>query len=156
MSEVLIGLIIVGAVVFTIVSQLKGMALTWKRAVLLPAVVCTIGFVGLAGSQNVGPVAVACIMASALIAGAIGAGQGALIHLEPRNGILWGRMPGRGLWLWAALIVSRVGVTVLAIALGAKAGYSVDSVLLALGVNRLAQAALVGARGVMVGATFAR
>ncbi len=77
MSDVLIGLVVVGAVAFTIISQLKGMALTWKRAVLLPAVVCIIGFVGLAGSQNVGPAAVACIMASALMAGAIGAGQGA-------------------------------------------------------------------------------
>jgi hypothetical protein len=56
----------------------------------------------------------------------------------------------------ACLNVSRVGVTVLAIALGAKTGYSIDSVLLALGVNRLAQAAPVGAKGLRVGATLAR
>jgi hypothetical protein len=138
-----------------IAGQLKGMALRARRVVLLPAVLMVLGLVSLAGSHDVRPDDVLCILASTVMAAAIGFGQGAVMHLEARDGALWGRLPPRGLWLWAVLVVSRVVVTVVAVALGAKAASSTDSIILVLGVNRLAQAAVIAARAIAAGVPFA-
>ena len=140
-------LVVVAVIVFVIVSQLKGMTLSVKRTVVLPMVLSGYGLVDLSGLPHVRPVDVACIGASAVLAAAVGAFQGAAMHLEERDGALWGRMPLRGLWLWGALVLSRALVTVLALSLGAKAASSVGSVILVLGVNRMAQAAVVSRPG---------
>ena len=60
------------------------------------------------------------------------------MHLEARQGTLWGQMPLRGLWLWVALVGSRVAMMAVAYAIGAKAAYSFDAIILTLGINRLA------------------
>jgi hypothetical protein len=155
MGDVWIGLLVFAGLIFTIFSQVKGLTLSWKRIVVLPAVVSVIGLVGLAGTTGVGPEDILCMMVSAVIAAAIGMGQGASMHLEARGGTLWGQMPLRGSWLWVALIVSRVAMVAVAYAIGAKAAYSFDAIILTLGVNRLAQAAVVGARGLKAGVNFA-
>ncbi len=155
MGDVWLGLLVLAGVTFTIFTQAKGLTLSWRRVVLLPAIVSVIGLVGLIGTAGVGPADVLCMMASAVIAAAIGIGQGVSMHLEARNGILWGRMPVRGLWLWVALIVCRVAMVAVAYAIGAKAAYSFDAIILTLGINRLAQAAVVGTRGLKAGMNFA-
>jgi hypothetical protein len=155
MSDVWIGLLVLAGVTFTIFTQLKGLSLSWKRVVALPAIISVIGLVGLAGTTGVGPADIFCMMVSAVIAAAIGIGQGVSMHLEARNGSLWGQMSLRGSWLWVALIVSRVAMMAVAYALGAKAAYSFDAIILTLGVNRLAQAAVIGARGLKAGVNFA-
>jgi hypothetical protein len=155
MSDVWIGLLVIAGVTFTICTQIKGLTLTWKRAVLLPAIVSVIGFVGLVGTTGVGSEDVLCMMVSAVMAAAIGVGQGMSMHLEAREGTLWGQMPLRGVWLWVALFVSRAAMVALAYAIGAKAAYSFDAIILTLGVNRLAQAVVVGARGLKAGVNFA-
>jgi hypothetical protein len=147
-------LVVVAVIVFVIVSQLKGMTLSVKRTVVLPMVLSGYGLVDLSGLPHVRPVDVACIGASAVLAAAVGAFQGAAMHLEERDGALWGRMPLRGLWLWGALVLSRALVTVLALSLGAKAASSVGSVILVLGVNRMAQAAVIAARAFAAGVPF--
>jgi hypothetical protein len=155
MSGVWIGLLVAGGVIFTIFTQIKGLTLSWKRVVLLPAIVSVIGLVGLVGTTGVGAEDVLCMMVSTVIAAAIGLGQGVSMHLEARQGTLWGQMPLRGVWLWVALFVSRAAMVAVAYAIGAKAAYSFDAIILTLGINRLAQAAVVGARGLKAGVNFA-
>ena len=155
MSGVWMGLLVVAGVTLMIVTQLKGLTMTWKRTVLLPAIVSVIGFVGLAGTTGVGWEDVFCMVVSAVMAAAIGVGQGVSMHLEARQGTLWGQMPLRGVWLWVALFASRVVMVAVAYAIGAKAAYSFDAIILTLGVNRLAQAAVVGTRALKAGVNFA-
>jgi hypothetical protein len=147
--------VLVAAVGYEIYNQVKGQALHARRLVLLPAVLIVMGVAGLAGMSGVGAADIGCLAASALIAAAIGLGQGALTRLEVRAGALWGRLPGRGLWLWAALIVSRVAIVVAAHAIGADAAASLDSIVLALGINRLAQAGVIAARSTRTEAPLA-
>lgn len=146
---------IAAAVGYVVVTQLRGQALQAKRLVLLPLVLIVIGLSGLAAMTGVGADDVACITASALIAAAIGLAQGAVTHLDSRNGTLWGRMPARGLWLWAALILSRIVVMVVARGIGAEAAASLDSVIVVLGINRLAQAGVMAGRAARDGLPLA-
>jgi hypothetical protein len=143
------------AVGYVVVTQLRGQSLHAKRLVLVPAVLTVIGLVGLHGMADVSADDVACITASALIAAAIGCAQGRMTRLQSRDGTLWGRLPARGLWLWVALVISRVAMMVVAHGIGAEAAASLDSVLVVLGVNRLAQAGMIASRASRAGLPLA-
>ena len=151
MSELVSVLVIAGVVVAVIISQVKGVTLTGRRMLVLPAILIGYGVVNLAAMHGVGPVDIACIAVSATIGAVIGLGQGRAMHLESRGGVLWARLPLRGLCWWAALIAARIGMLAVAAALGAKAAGSVDSVFLVLGINRLAQSAMIGLRASRAG-----
>jgi hypothetical protein len=154
MSDVFIVLAVAAVIGMVVIRQLKGEPLRGKRVMLLPAILIAVGATGLNGAPRFKSLDTVCVAASALIAAAIGLWQGGLMRLEPRDGGLWGQMPQRGLWLWVALIVSRLVVIGVAAAVGAKAASSPDSVLLTLGVNRLAQAAVIAARAMTAGVPF--
>lgn len=150
-------LAVIAIVAYVIGRQLLGEALRGKRVILLPAVLFVVGLTRLGGGgHHVRAVDVACLVASGLIAAGIGAGQGAMMRLEARDGGLWGRMPPRGLLLWAALVASRVVMTILASALGAHVAASSAPIVLLLGVNRLGQAAVITRRALSSGIPFAR
>ncbi|WP_328465394.1 hypothetical protein [Streptomyces sp. NBC_00448] len=150
-------LAVIAIVVYVIGRQLLGESLRGKRVLLLPAILVVVGLTRLGGGgHHVRPVDVACLVASGVIAAAIGAGQGAMMRLENREGGLWGRMPPRSLLLWVALVGSRVAMTVLASALGAHVAASTAPIVLMLGVNRLGQAALITRRALAMGIPFAR
>ena len=150
-------LAVIAIVAYVIGRQLLGESLRGKRVILLPAVLTVIGLTRLGGSgHHVTAVDVACLAVSGVIALAIGLGQGAMMRLEERDGGLWGRMPVGGLLLWAALIASRVTMTVLAGALGAHVAASSAPIVLLLGVNRLGQAAVITRRALNSGIPFAR
>jgi hypothetical protein len=151
MTDLVSALVLLAVVAFVIIGQVKGMTLSGRRMLLLPVILIGFGVVNLAGMHGVGPVDIACIACSAAIAGAIGLGQGWAMHLESRGGALWGRLPLRGLWWWAALIAARIGMLAVAAALGAKAAGSADAVFLVLGINRLAQSAMIGLRASRAG-----
>jgi hypothetical protein len=155
MNEVIIVLAVVVVIGLVITRQLKGEALRGKRVILLPAILLVVGAVGLNGTANFKPIDGILIGVSGLVAAAVGSAMGAAMHLEDRDGGLWGRLPRRGLWLWGALIASRVAVEVVAAAVGAKATSSENSILLVLGINRLAQAAVIVARAVRADIPFA-
>ncbi|MCW2910666.1 MAG: hypothetical protein JWL68_5455, partial [Actinomycetia bacterium] len=72
-----------------------------------------------------------------------------------RNGVLWGQMPVRGLWLWALLVGSRLIMTVIALAVGAKVAGSSAPIVMLLGINRLGQAAIVMRHALGTGIPFA-
>jgi hypothetical protein len=146
----------VAIVVFVVVRQLRGEALRGKRLIVLPVVLTVVGFFQLdkKGLHLTTP-DVLCLLAGAVIAAAVGAGQGGVMRLEPRDGVLWASMPPRGLWLWGALLLSRVGMMFLDRAVGAEVAASATPALLLLGINRLAQAAVVAPRALASGVPFA-
>ncbi|MDJ1138270.1 DUF1453 domain-containing protein [Streptomyces iconiensis] len=146
----------IGIVLFVLVRQLRGEPLRGKRLIVLPAILAVIGFATLArGGHHLTAADLACLVIGAVIAAGIGAAQGAQLGLEPRDGALWSRMPVRGLWLWLALVASRVVMTVVAVALDAHVAASSAPILLLLGVNRLGQAAVVTPRALSSGVPFA-
>jgi hypothetical protein len=156
MHDVLIVLAVIAVVAFVIVRQLKGEPIRGKRLIVLPAVLAVIGIVDLASAgRHPAAIDIFFISVSALIAAGIGVGQGLMMHLEPRLGALWGKMPARSLWLWAALVATRVGLDVIASAAHAHVAASTASILLVLGVNRLTQAAVITVRALSAGIPFA-
>jgi hypothetical protein len=155
MSDVIVILGVAALIGWVIVRQMRGEALRARRVLLLPAVLVGYALVTLSGEHGVGIADVSCLALSAVLALVIGAGQGFVMRLENRDGGLWGQLPRRGLWLWAALIASRVLVTVIAVAIGAHVATSTDSIILALGINRLAQAGVITLRAMAAGIPFA-
>jgi hypothetical protein len=146
----------IGIVAFVIGRQLRGEPLRGKRLLLLPAVLVVIGGASLRSAGRPPTSAdLACLVTGGLIAAAIGAAQGSMMRLETRGGGLWGRLPVRSLWLWLALVTSRVAMTVIADGLHARLAASTACVLLLLGINRLGQGAVVTARALAAGVPFA-
>ncbi|MGH3230354.1 MAG: hypothetical protein ACRDOA_17570, partial [Streptosporangiaceae bacterium] len=76
-------------------------------------------------------------------------------RLESRDGVLWGKMPLRGLWLWVALVAWRALIMVLAAHTGAHVAASTTPLLFTLGLNRLGQGAAIVARAMRAGIPFA-
>lgn len=150
-------LAVIGIIGYVIFRQVQGEPLRGKRTVLLPAVLIVIGFLNLHGSggAHLSGTDVACLVAGAAGSAAIGLAFGAVIRLEPRGGYLWAQLPLRGLWLWAGLAGWRVLIMVLASGLHAHIAASTATLLLSLGVNRLAQAAVVVVRATGMGVPFA-
>jgi hypothetical protein len=150
-------LAVIAIVAYVIGRQLLGESLRGKRVVVLPLVLTVVGLTRLGSSGHpVRPLDVAFLAAGALVAAAIGAGQGAMMRLEAREGGLWGRMPVRGLLLWVALVAVRVLSTLLAGAMGAHVAASSAPIVFLLGVNRLGQAAAITYRAWSAGIPFAR
>jgi hypothetical protein len=151
--EILAVIAIIGYVIFR---QVQGEPLRGRRAVVLPAVLTVIGFLNLrGGGAHLTAADVSCLAVGAAGAAAIGLAFGAVTRLEARGGALWAQLPRRGLWLWAALVAWRVAVMVAASGLHAHVAASSATLLFTLGVNRLAQAAVIVPRAMAMGIPFA-
>ena len=149
--EILAAIGLIGYLVF---KQVKGEPLRGKRAVLLPAVLTAIGYSDLhIGSAHFSHADLVCLAVGLSASVLIGLGFGAVMRLENRGGHLWAQLPVAGLWLWAAMFASRIAVFGLATALHSHVATS--SLLLSLGVNRLAQAAVIVPRAMAMGVPFA-
>lgn len=147
-------LVVIGVIGFVIYQQLAGQLLQGKRVVVLPAVVTVIGFLGLRG-HHMGPADIAWLTVGAAGSLLIGLAFGLIMRLESRDGMLWGKMPLPGLWLWVALVAWRVLVTALAARTGAHVAASTTPLLFTLGLNRLGQAAVIVSRAMRAGIPFA-
>ncbi|MFE2283521.1 hypothetical protein ACFXDJ_05020 [Streptomyces sp. NPDC059443] len=142
--EVLLALMVVA---YVIKRQLRSSPLRGKRLIVMPVVLTVVGAVSLARSGiHPSVVDIACLSVGALVALAVGIGQGGATVLEEREGVLWSRMPAWGLWWWAALIASRIAVMVIAHGLDARLAASTAPLLLMLGVNRVGQAVVIATR----------
>ncbi|WP_035839079.1 hypothetical protein [Kitasatospora azatica] len=151
--EVLVAIAVVG---FVIARQVRGEPLRGKRLIVLPAVLAVAGLTRLGnGGRHLTTADIACLVIGAVAAAGIGAAQGARLRLESRGGALWARMPVRGLWLWLALVASRLVMTLVATAVDAHVAASTAPILMLLGVNRLGQAAVVAPRALASGVPFA-
>ena len=156
MSEVIRVLAVIAVIGYVIGRQLMGEPLRGKRVVLLPVILAVAGVVDLGKhGRHVEPADVIFLVISGLIAVTIGLLQGRMMRLEDRNGALWGQMPVRALWLWALLVGSRLILTVIALAVGAKVAGSSAPIIMLLGINRLGQAAIVMRHALATGIPFA-
>jgi hypothetical protein len=147
-------LAVIGIIGFVIYQQLAGQLIQGKRLVVLPAIVTVIGFLDLRG-HHLGSADVAWLTVGAAGSLLIGLAFGLITRLESRDGVLWGKMPLRGLWLWAGLVAWRVLIIVLAARTGAHVAASTTPLLLTLGLNRLGQAAVIVPRAMLAGIPFA-
>jgi hypothetical protein len=147
-------LAVVGIIGFVIYQQFAGQLLQGRRVVVLPAVITVIGFLGLRG-HHLRPADVMWLTVGAAGSLLIGLAFGLLMRLESRDGVLWGKMPLRGLWLWAGLFAWRGLIMVLAAHTGAHVAASTTPLLFTLGLNRLGQAAVIVPRALRAGIPFA-
>jgi len=150
-------LAVIGIIGYVIFRQVQGEPLRGKRAVLLPAILTVIGFVNLHGNggTHLTSADIGCLVAGIAGSAAIGLAFGAIMRLEEHGGYLWAQLPVRGLWLWAALVAWRVAVIFIATGMHAHVAASTSTLLLSLGVNRLAQAAVIVVRAMGMGVPFA-
>ncbi|MBS2961907.1 hypothetical protein KGA66_02525 [Actinocrinis puniceicyclus] len=149
-------LAVIGVIGYIIFRQVQGEPLRGKRAVLLPAILTVIGFSDLRGNGgHLQPADVTCLVVGVLGSAAIGLGFGVMTRLESRDGCLWAQLPLRGLWLWGAMAAWRVAMIATAAAVHAHVAASSSTLLLTLGVNRLAQAAVIVPRAMAAGVPFA-
>jgi hypothetical protein len=155
-SEVIRVLAVVAIIGYVIARQLLGEPLRGKRVVVLPVILAVAGVADLGKhGHHVQLADIICLVISGLIAVAVGLLQGRMMRLESRNGALSGQTPVRGLCLWALLIGSRLIMTVIALAVGAKVAGSSAPIIMLLGINRLGQAAIVMRHALATGIPFA-
>lgn len=147
-------LAVIGIIGFVMYQQLAGQPLQGKRLIVLPAIVTVIGFLGLRG-DHLGPADIVWLAVGATGSLLIGLAFGLITRLESRGGVLWGKMPARGLWLWVALLAWRVLIMALAARTGAHVAASTAPLLFTLGLNRVGQAAVIAARAMQRGIPFA-
>jgi hypothetical protein len=149
-------LAVIGVIGFVIFRQIQGEPLRGKRTIVLPAVLTVIGFSDLRGNGgHLQPADVTCLAIGAIGSAVIGVGFGLITRLESRNGYLWAQLPVRGLWLWGALVAWRVAAMALAGAVHAHVAASSSTLLFSLGINRLAQGAVIMLRALAMGVPFA-
>jgi hypothetical protein len=147
---------VIAVVVYVIGRQLLGEKLGGKRLVLLPAVLVLVGAGDLVGhGHHPGTADVVMIVIEAVVAAGVGVAQGWVMRLERVDGVLWGQMPRRSLWLWLGLVGSRVVLDLAASGLDAHVAAGTAPVLFTLGINRLAQAGVVAPRALAAGIPFA-
>jgi hypothetical protein len=146
---------VIAIVAYVIGRQLIGEPLRGRRLMVLPAILVVVGATSLVGhGQHLVTSDIVIITIGGVVAAAIGAVQGSRMRLEARNGTLWGQMPVSSLWLWLALVISRVIMIVVASNIGAHIAAGAAPILLTLGINRLAQAAVVAPRALGAGIAF--
>jgi hypothetical protein len=150
--EILAVIAIIG---FVLYQQIKGQALQLRRSVVLPAVLTVIGFIDLRHAGHLRPADVLWLTVGAAGSIAIGLALGAITRMYSRDGVLWTRLPLAGLWLWGALLAFRVLIMLVAKGMDADVAGSATPLLFTLGLNRLAQAAVVVPRGMASGIPFA-
>ena len=147
-------LAVIAIIGFVIYQQLAGQLLRARRVIVLPVVITVIGVLDLRG-HHLGPADIVWLTAGAAGALLIGLAFGLITRLESRDGVLWGKLPARGLWLWVALIAWRVLIMALASRTDAHVAASTTPLLFTLGLNRLGQAAVIAARAMQRGIPFA-
>ena len=148
-------LAVVAIIGFVIYQQIAGQKIQGKRLVVLPAVLTIIGFADLHGTKHLHTADYVWLTVGAIGALLIGLAFGAITRLGSRDGVLWAKMPLRGLWLWAALIAWRGLIMVIAARTGAHVAASTTPLLFTLGLNRLGQAAVIAPRAMLAGIPFA-
>lgn len=151
--DVVLVVVIIGFVIF---KQVQGEPLRAKRVVLRPLLLTVGGFADLhLTNAHLSSADITCLAIGTAGSAVIGCGFGALIRIESREGYLWGQLPVIGLWLWVLLVGWRVAVMVIASSMHAHIAASTSTLLFSLGINRLAQAAVLLPRAMAMGVPFA-
>jgi hypothetical protein len=148
--------VVIAVIGYSIVRQVGGEPLRVRRLVLLPLVLTVVGFADLhLNGGHLQAADITCLVIGTAGSALIGCGFGGLMRLESREGYLWARLPVYGLWLWVLLVAWRVAMMATAGLMHAHIAASTSTLLFSLGVNRLAQAAVIVARAAVKGVPFA-
>ena len=145
----------IGIIGFVIYQQVAGQKIQGRRLIVLPAVLTIVGFLGLHGAGHLQTADYVWLTVGAIGSLLIGLAFGAITRLGSRDGVLWAKLPLRGLWLWAALIAWRALIMVIAARAGAHVAASTTPLLFTLGLNRLGQNAVIASRAMLAGIPFA-
>jgi hypothetical protein len=148
-------LAVIGIIGFVIYQQVAGQKIAGKRLIVLPIVLTVIGYVDLHGAKGLHHADYLWLAVGAAGSLIIGLAFGLLTKVSSRDGVLFAKLPLRGLWLWAAMIAWRALVMVLAAHTGAHVAASATPLLFTLGLNRLGQAAVIATRAMAAGIPFA-
>jgi hypothetical protein len=148
-------LAVIGIIGFVIYQQIAGQKLQGKRLLVLPIVLTIIGFADLHGAKHLHPADYVWLAVGAIGSLLIGLALGAITRIGSRDGVLWAKMPLRGLWLWVGLLVWRGLIMVIAARSGAHVAASTTPLLFMLGLNRLGQAAVIALRAMLADIPFA-
>jgi hypothetical protein len=150
--EILAVIAIIG---FVIYQQIAGQQIQGRRLVVLPALLTIIGLADLHGARHLHTADYLWLTVGAIGALLIGLALGAATRIGSRDGVLWAKLPLRGLWLWVALFAWRGLIMVIAARTGAHVAASTTPLLLTLGLNRMGQAAVIAPRAILAGIPFA-
>jgi hypothetical protein len=146
----------IGIIAFTVGQQLMGATLNGRRVVILPLVLTGIGILDVTGHKaHPDSADIAIVAASAVIAIVSGVILGLMTRIASKGGYLWAQLPKQGLFVWAVFFTSRIGLMIVAHLAGAHVAASTDAILLSLGLNRVAQAAIVVPRAIAANIPFA-
>ena len=148
-------LAVIGIIGFVIYQQVEGRKVQGRRLVVLPVVLTIIGLVDLHSAKGLHSADYVWLTVGAIGALLIGLAFGAITRLGSRDGVLWAKLPLRGLWLWAGLFAWRGLIMLIAVRSGAHVAASTESLLFTLGINRLGQAAVIVPRAMLAGIPFA-
>jgi hypothetical protein len=148
-------LAVVAVIGFIIYQSVAGQKVQGKRLIVLPVVLTVIGYLNLHGAKGIGHPDEVWLAVGAAGSLAIGLAFGAVTRVSARDGVLFAKMPLRGLWLWAAMIGWRALVMVLASKSGAHVAASTTPLLFTLGLNRVGQAAVIATKAMVAGIPFA-
>jgi hypothetical protein len=150
-------LLVVAGVGYVLWSRTQGRPLKARRLVVLPLLFIVLGVSDLSSSSapHLTSTAIAFLFASCVISIVLGAARGATIELYPKDGELWQRYRSSTVVLWIALIAAKIVLAVVAHGTGSAAGAGTDSLLLALGLSLLAEAAVIAPRALSTGVPFA-
>jgi hypothetical protein len=153
----LVVLLVIAGIGYVLWRRLTGEPVQTKRLVVLPAVFTVLGVVDLTKS-NAPPLSsadVAFLVAGVATSLALGAARGASVELLPRVGYLYQRYRKATVAWWVVLVVTKLGLDLAAHAAGAAAAAGTHSLMLALGVSLLGEAAVVAPRALATGIPFA-
>jgi hypothetical protein len=148
-------LVAAALVIFVIGRRLAGEPLRAKRVFVLPLLIAIAGAYQMKDLHHVAPIDVAVMVVEAAFALAIGAVRGITIHVFVRDGHLWMRYRPLTLAVWAIAIAVRFGIGALGVAAGANSHVVQTAIVLMLGLTFAAEGAIVGLRGMRLGAPFA-
>jgi len=151
--EILIGVAVVG---YLFARRLAGEPLKARRLVVLPAVITVWGGYQLAHVHGgVHAVDLAVIVVAVVVSLVLGLVRGTTIRVYVRDGHLWQRYTFVTIAVWLVSVAIRLGTDWAGHLAGASTTVLASSLVLTLGVSFLGEAAVVGMRGLRLGAPFA-
>jgi hypothetical protein len=148
-------LIVVAVVVYLFARRLAGEPLKARRLVILPAVITIWGGYQVVHVHGVHTVDVAVIGVSVVVSLLLGVVRGTTIQVFVQNGHLWQKYTFATIAVWVLSIAIRFGIDWAGHLAGATTSVLTAALVLTLGVSFLGEAAVVGARGLRLGAPFA-
>ncbi|BCJ44733.1 hypothetical protein GCM10010168_15460 [Actinoplanes ianthinogenes] len=154
--EIITALLVVAVLAYAMVRRFLGEPLTSRRLIVLPLVLTVYGGYVVAQTGFTHRTAdLAALVVCGLTAVAGGALRGRTVQVLVRDGHVWYRYTWVTLAVWIGLIALRFGQAAAAVAIGADRPVLTASLLLALGLSFLGEAAVVGPRAMATGAPFA-